>query len=248
MSKTNLILSILVFVVSSCGQRSNQQANTAGDEVVFLVEADSLNSAEIDLTTTFDFKVLELDFGFKVTAKLMEDFGHLKTYSNVRLERNNTIIYFDDSLNEYEFCNHLFPIVLQTGDDSFELLFEMNGRPFRNYLKRLFISNNEVVGQDRLPVFEGKPIDINNDGIKVFAGFWDDFEIWGENNNLTSYIPILYFSVTETGLKLDSALTKKRNEMIYGRFYGFSNSVEYKIPASVIEKFEQELRLIRGER
>jgi hypothetical protein len=155
-------------------------------------------------------------------------------------------VYLDSSLTEYEFDNKLFPIILQTGDNSFELLFEVNYRPSKNYLKRLFVSNDKLVGQDKLPIFEANPIDINNDGIKEYAGSFNYFEIWGENNNLTSYNPILYYSVTPAGLKLDSLLTKERNELIYGQFHGFSFSekIEPPITISAIEKFEQELKLI----
>ena len=247
MNKTIFILSTLVFIASSCGQKSNKQANTKNNEIICQTIIDEQETTEINETIIYNFKTFEFEFGFKVTVRETEVFEVLKTYENFKLERNNNVVYFDNSWNEYEFDNTLFPIMLQTGDNSFELLFEMNNRPSQNYLKRLFVNDDIVVGQDKLPIFEAKPIDINNDGIKEYAGSFGFFEIWGENYNLTTYNPILYYSVTETGLKLDSLLTKQRNEIIYGQFYGFSYSEKFEIPKSVIEKFEQELKIIRNE-
>ena len=251
MNKIIFFLSILTFIVSGCGQRTNKQANTKNDEDVNQIP----KPTEISETTTSDFKTLEFDFGFKVTVGEEEDFETFKTYTYFKLERNNKIVYLDSLIKkngrifctEYEFGDKLFPIILQTENNSFELLFEVNDRPNKNYLKRLFISNDKLVGQDKLPTFEAQPIDINNDGIKEYAGFWDYSQNWGENYSLTAYNPILYYSVTETGLKLDSLLTKQRNEIIYGQFYGFSFSEEIEMQKSVVdEKFEQELKIIRN--
>ena len=44
--------------------------------------------------------------------------------------------------------------------------------------------------------------------------------------------------------KLDSLLTKQRNDIIYGQFYGFSFSEKIEMPISVNDKFEQELVII----
>ena len=243
MKKTFIILSIFAFIASSCGQKSNKQTNTGNYEENTI---DDLKPSEISQVS--EFKTFALDFGFKVTVGEEEDFKSFKTYTYFKLERNNSIVYFDNSRKEYEFGNKLFPMILKTGNNSFELLFEINARPSKNYLKRLFVSNDKLVEQDELPTFETKPIDINNDGIKEYAGFWDDSETWGENYSLTAYNPILYYSVTKTGLKLDSALTKQRNEIIYGQFYGFSFNETIEMPISVIDKFEEELKIIRSGR
>jgi len=99
-----------------------------------------------------DFETLELNFGFTVTLGEREDYGNdFTTYSYFKLERNNTVIYIDSS-TEYQFDTDIFPIVLQTGDNSFELLFEVNDRPNKNYLKRLFVSNDKLIKQDNIPI------------------------------------------------------------------------------------------------
>ena len=244
MKEVVIVLSVLALIISSYGQKTKKQPNVANNEEVSQTEP----LTEISQTTASEFKILQLEFGFKVTAVLIEEFfPTFKLYEHFKLERNGNII-FSDSLLEFEFCDKLFPIVLQTGNNCFELLFEVNNRPFKNYLKRFFITNNKLVGQDKLPTFEAKPLDINNDGIKEYAGFWYSSEVWGENDDITAYNPILYYSVTKNGLKLDSLLTKQRNEMIYGQFYEFSYNENEEQPISIFKKFEQELKLIRNER
>lgn len=237
MIKEIIILSSLLTVLVSCNQTTNKQTNNSLTTSL---------ATETEETISQDLKTIKLDFDFIVSVGQEEDFEKFKTYTYFQLTRNNTTIFIDSSLTEYEFGNNLFPIIIKTGNNSFELLFEINDRPNKNYLKRLFIKDNKLVRQDKLPTFESKPIDINQDGIKEYAGFWDYSQTWGENYSLTAYNPILYYSVTTTGLKLDSTLTRERNEMIYGNFYGFSFNENDEQPISVLEKFEQELKRING--
>src|SRR5690606_14227763 len=189
---------------------------------------------------------IDLENGFSVEFVEEEDFGSFIVYSIFELCKDGEVIYTDNSLTEYEFGNELYPIVLKTGQNAFELLFEINDRPNKNYLKRLFIKNTQIVSEDKLPTFTSKPVDIDNDGIKEYVGFWDYAQTWGENGNWTTYNPILYYSVTETGLQLDSLLTRERNKNIYGEFYGFQFSEHVEIPASVMEKFEEEVNRIKN--
>ena len=209
----------------------------------------SSNATENNIDSTAnDKKIIELNFGFKVILEeKSEVFDIYKTYNSFKLIRGEKVLYLDNSLEEYEFENKLFPILLKTGNNNFELLVEINNRPNKNYLKRMFIQGNEIIKEDKLPTFEAAPRDINNDGIEEYAGYWFYAEIWGKNDSLTSYNPILYYSITETGLQLDSALTKARNEIIYGTFFDFSYSEKYKQPISVTGKFDQEIKFIKGE-
>lgn len=226
-------------VLVSCNQTTNKETDKS---------LTTLLTTETEETINQDLKTIKLDFDFDfiVSVGQEEDFEKFKTYTYFQLTRNNTTIFIDSSLTEYEFGNNLFPIIIKTGDKSFELLFEINDRPSKNYLKRLFIKDNKLVRQDKLPTFEGEPIDINQDGIKEYAGFWDYSQVWGDDNNLTAYNPILYYSVTPKGLLLDSLLTRERNELIYGKFYGYAFSENEEQTISVTEKFEQELKRING--
>jgi hypothetical protein len=229
--------------------------------VIFLVVLTSFNSCNTDLkghaknsncisdksynTNITDKKTtIKLDFGFIATVGQEENFQTFKTYTYFDLTRDTKTIYVDSALTEYEFGNKLYPIVLQTGKNRYELLFEINDRPSKNYIKRITIDDDQVVKQDKLPTFLSKPTDINNDGVKDYAGFWDYSQVWGENNDLTAYNPILYYSITKTGLQLDSLLTKERNKKIYGKFYGFSFSEKYQQPISATKKFDEEIKLI----
>ena len=235
MKRELIILTIILTVLFSCKQTTTNDVSNNLTTSLTTETEEKINE---------DLKTLKLDYDFIISIGQEEDFEKFKTYSFFQLARNNSIIYIDSSLTEYEFGDKLFPIVIKSGDNSFELLFEINDRPSKNYLKRLFIKDNKLVGQDKLPTFETIPKDIDNNGTFEYAGYWDYQQIWGENDNLTSYNPILYYSVTSQGLMLDSLLTKERNENIYGKFYGFSFSENDEQSVSVTKKFEQELELI----
>jgi hypothetical protein len=235
MIKEILISSFLLIVLVSCDQTTNKKTNQS---FASTFTADSVVKVNKDL------KTIKLDFDFIVYVGQVEDFDNFQTYTFFQLTRNNTTIFADSSLTEYEFGNKLFPIIIKTGDNSFELLFEINDRPNKNYLKRLFIKDNKLEKQDKLPTFEGNPIDVNHDGIEEYVGFWDYSQVWGANNNITAYNPILFYSLTTKGLMIDSSLTRERNEVIYGKFLGFAFSEKHEQPTSVIEIFENELKRI----
>ncbi len=211
-----------------------------------LVLLANINPAYCQTDTSNRKTSFSLDYGFKVTVKDDEDFGSFKTFIYFELSRNGKLIFTDKSNIEYEFGNKLYPIVMQTGKDNYELLFEINDRPNKNYLIRIFVKENRVICTDKLPTFVSKPVDINGDGIKEYAGFRDYGQMWGENNSLTAYNPILYYSVTNSGLKLDSLLTKERNELIYGKFHGYDFNEKVEVPVSVIKRFDEEIKLLSG--
>lgn len=192
-----------------------------------------------------DKKIINLDFGFNLTIGQKEDFGNFATYTYFELTRDNNKIYVDSSLTEYEFGDNLYPLAIKTGTDSYELLFEINDRPNKNFLKRLFIKNDSVHKEDKLPTFIAKPKDFDNDGIKEFAGFWDYAQVWGENDSLTVYNPILFYKITKFGLQLDSTLTMKINKEIYGKFYGFSFSEETEQPINSMRLFNKTINELR---
>ena len=194
-----------------------------------------------------DKKTINLNHGFNVTVGQVEDFGNFITYTFFELTRNNEIIYSDSSLTEYEFGDKLYPIVVKTGENNFELLFEINDRPNKGYLKRLFIKNNILCKEDTLPTFIAEAKDLDNDGVKEYAGFWDYAQVWGANNNLTAYNPIIYYEIKNSGLEIDSVLTIERNKAIYGQFYGFSFSEEKEQSTSSLKLFSKELNKIKNE-
>lgn len=121
--------------------------------VTFILFFCSVNGKETNINTkTKVTKTILLDFGFKVALGQEEDFETFKTYSFFKLTKSGKVVYVD-TLLEYEFGDKLYPIVLQTGKNKFELLFEINDRPNKNYLKRIIIKNDKVIMTDSLPTF-----------------------------------------------------------------------------------------------
>ena len=188
-------------------------------------------------------KTLQLNFGFRVALGQEEDFKNFKTYSFFELSKSGKIVY-TDTLLEYEFGDKMYPIILQTGKNKFELLFEVNDRPNKNYLERLTIKDESILKIDSLPTFITNSGDLDNDGTKEYAGFWEYNEVWGESETKTDYNPILYYKITTTGLQLDSLLTKGKNTMIYGQFHGFKFNDDIEMPIRVSDMFKKELKRI----
>lgn len=236
MNTYNIMVFFILFVFISCKQAGKKAERIPADTL--LVKTKHQEEQHL--------KRIDLAHGFFVLIGREEDLGEFSTYSYFELKRNQTSILVDSSLTEYVFENKLFPVLIQTSADNFQLLFEINDRPNKNYLKRFFIKNNKFFAKDMLPLFESKAMDLNDDGIKEYIGYWGYSEIYGENDEFTNYDPILYYSVKENGLFLDSILTKQRNELIYGKFYGYSFDGEVKLPVKVIENFEQELKRIHS--
>ncbi|MDD4971275.1 MAG: hypothetical protein PHT07_17740 [Paludibacter sp.] len=168
------ILLVLVLSLNACKTRSKQVINAKVTELKkdSLLKIGTLKEKEI-------VKSFDLDFKFKVNAGQEEDFQTFKTYSYFELSKSGKIIYVDKSL-EYEFGNKLYPMVIQTGQNKFELLVEINDRPSINYIKIFIIKDDKVLKIDTLPAFISKPSDLNNDGTKEYAGLLDHGEIWGK--------------------------------------------------------------------
>jgi len=241
----NRLYFLLTFglILTSCDLKNKQVKNNTKLTESMIDSLKEIRSTQENKTT----KTLQLDFGFKVTLGKEEDFETFKTYSLFELSKSGKIIY-SDTLLEYELGDKKYPITLQVGQKMFELLFEVNDRPNKNFLKRLTIKNEEVIKIDSLPTFISKATDLDNDGIKEYVGFWDWGEEWGDKELKTDYNPLLFYKITAAGLQLDSLLTKEKNTEIYGQFYGFKINEEIEFPISVTKKFEKEMERIEKEK
>lgn len=189
--------------------------------------------------------VMNLTNGFVIAAGDCEDFESFKTYYSILITRYGSVVYEDKEFVEYEFGDKLYPILLETGKNKFELLLEVNDRPLRNYLERLTILNDKVIRMDTLPTFISKPNDYDKDGVKEFAGYWAHIEPWGVNEELISYNPINFYELSKDGLALDSSLTITVNQKIYGGFYGYRFNVNMEMPIGVLKKFDEEIEKIK---
>ena len=86
-----------------------------------------------------------------------EDYKTFITYSFFELMYSDRVI-FTDTIREYEFGDKLYPIVLNTGANKYELLFEVNDRPNKNYLLRFFVQNERIVRNDNATDFYNKSL------------------------------------------------------------------------------------------
>ena len=234
MKNRTFILGLIVVFFIACNSKEKAVDNEKNktDSITRVQNKATLNS-KIE-------KTIDLAYGFKANIGQSEDFKTFKTYSFFELKHFDKVIY-TDTLLEYEFGHKLYPIVLQTGENKYELLFEINDRPTKNYLKRIIVLNEKIIKMDKLPTFISKAHDLDGDGIKEYAGFWDYSQVWGEKNDITAYNPILYYKVVPAGLKLDSALTIKKNKEIYGEFYGFDFNERQEVSTVKSDIFENEV-------
>lgn len=190
-------------------------------------------------------KTIKLKNSVEIKVGRSENLDSLITYSLFILSYKGKQIYIDTSWTEYEFGDTLYPLIIPLTINSFELLVEVNDRPNKNYIKLFKIMNNKVQKIIKMPAFINKAAILSNKNIPEFAGYWDDSEIWGVNNSLTDYNPILYYYISLNGLQLDSAFTIEKNKSIYGSFKGFHFSEKPPVPVSVEDKFDKEVDRIK---
>lgn len=236
------IYSIILIGLISCKQET-KQVNTNQRQKAS-TQTQTINAE--GKKTSFE-KSIKLKYGFDVNLDKSEDLGSCKVYSYFQLSKLGTTIYTDTNPNcEYEFTDHKYPIIIQTSRNKYELLFEVNNRPNKNVLKCITVCNNKVCSLDTLPTFISEASDLDNDGIKEYAGYWDEFEEWGDSSNTSvAYNPILYYKITKKGIKLDVALTIKMNKKIYGAFLGFKYNEGIPVQEKLIlSKFDKECKRI----
>lgn len=211
-----------------------------------LQEPEPSENVVIDSQVEEPFESIELDYGFKIVLGQKEDFQSFVTFSRMELSRNGNLIFIDSSLTEYQAPNGMYSIFSILDTNTFEILLEVNDKPSRNYLKRLIISKGKVLREDKLPSFIGKSIEVFGNGLEYYFGYWDYAQVWGENNELTAYNPLLVFKSSESGLTLDSALTIQQNEKIYGQFSGYRFSESIEVPVESLEKFNRHIDSLKN--
>lgn len=186
---------------------------------------------------------VSLSNGFSLALSKGEVLGNLTVYSHIKLMRNGKIIYQDDS-RTYELSTKMYPMVMPTGNNRYDIILEVNDNPNKSYLHRLFVVNDKVVKDDVLPTFVMKPCFLKGNSSLVFAGFWGYNEVW--NDTLTAYNPILYYEVTKAGLLLDSTFTEQMNKKIYGAFYGFEYNHDKPQHIRCLERHSAEISRIKS--
>jgi hypothetical protein len=207
-----------------------------------IVNTIEVASSNVKIDTT-----LILKNGFSIEAGQKENYGDFNTYTYLKLSLNNIeIITLKDSL-EYEFGYgfSVYPTLTELRDrKEYEIAIEVNDRPNKNYLIIMTVRNNLVAETRHVPSFITTPINLDVDEKLEAAGFWDYAQIWGTDNQLTAYNPIIFYELTENGLQLDSSLTVERNTVIYGKFEGYHFSESIEMPIDVLKKMDSEINLI----
>ena len=242
---TRLTLSIVVgalFVLVGC-TKPNSQSTTIkppASEPLFVSKIDpDIHPAQPE--------TVDIGEGFLVRAAHSEDYGRFKVYWDIVLLHDGAEVYSDTS-NEYEFCSTQFPRVRRLTSNGFEILLTVNDRPNKNKLLLLRVKEDQVFRSVELPDFLSGAKDLAGDGKLRLAGLWDYSEVWesDDGNPVTDYNPILYYVQSDTGLYLDSAYTRSKNQTIFGTFLGFQFSEQHPVLRSLCDSaFARELKRIQ---
>jgi len=235
--KKILIFSTLLFVSFSCHEKKSNSISKLQPVISDNIKKVSEKQIKIDTTIT-------LDFNFKIEAGKVQDFETFKTYSWLKLTQNkNTIKTFSDSL-EFE-LNDQLQILKLSGPNNFQIIFEINDRPNKNYLLIITIYNEQIVIEQKVPKFIAPPKNLDKDSNLEVAGYWNYTQTFGVKNSKTFYNPIIFYEFTDKGILIDSALTKKINTKIYGDFKGYEITDTIVIPASVLKIRSKEINKIK---
>ena len=143
-------------------------------------------------------------------------------------------VHKTDSLNEYKFQDYYFPVLIKNGDRT-EIIIERDDRPLKNYLEVFRFQKNVLDSMYKIPYFEMKPKDIDNDGIKEFYATLEMVELLEENGNI-GYNPILAYEISDSKLTFDLTATKIANQKAYGQFYGLEIDNSLKFNGNKVEK------------
>jgi hypothetical protein len=190
-------------------------------------------------------KLLTLDHGFY--AEFSDKIGSDATeqYKYMRLSRNTGMVMVD-SVHNYVIEEKMYPMVIPKKEDRFEILMEIKNDPEQNHLQWIFVDGDQLMNTGILPLFISGKFDINRDGRSELAGFTHFTEtLTRDGTQFTVYNPLLFYGITDNGLKLDSGLTREVNTRIYGEFRGFLYDKNAEFPVDATKRFDEEVRRIK---
>lgn len=154
----------------------------------------------------------------------------------LQILRNQKLIFEADTITKYEFNEYVYPTYILNEDYEY-LLIEENDTAILNKMNVLRLKDNQVDSVFRIPHFESKGIDIDNDGI---TEYWSIMEMVNRNGSGTiGYNPILVYEIEKDLFKFDISTTILLNEEVYGQYHGLEiidtlffngNKVEEKWP------------------
>jgi len=155
----------------------------------------------------------------------------IKLGSNIEIWKEDTRLYKDTTQTEYRFlCDSAFTKVRQLKDGRFEILLEVFDAPDLDKLFAIYLKGNKYAGKEIFPYFEKPPSNMDDDGNLECSGVMDIIDAYENSDDSCYYNPTLYYEITDLGIKLDSALTIKKNKEYWGDFYGFDRTYEIVLP------------------
>jgi hypothetical protein len=237
-------LSIVFLLAFSLGACHSDSVSKKGD--ISIVKADTVVTVKKDTSkiniiadTVQDVK---LEYGFE--ARFID--GETRRTDMLHLYRNGKLIFTtknDSTVYAYSKGEHLYPIINKFNDNTFELIVRVDDRPLKDKATIFRIENDKLISKKPLPTFITNAFDLDGDGILEYAGALDASEEFGIKGVLCrSYDPILYYKLSQDGLVMDTSMTKERNTIIYGKFYGFSFDGKTGVPiaSGVNERYDKE--------
>ena len=175
------------------------------------------NSSKIFKTTYFD----KIEIIGKYEDNLPDYVVDLKC------KMDGQLIYTAGPNEEFEFQNRIWEAAKEIGENSFQLLLELNDRPDKNKIILLTVKDKKLVDKKIIPTFD--TCIYRPDKTKEFSGQLEYPEAM-DNIHQTQYIPTLFYVDKPTGIVLDSAKTMVFNKSKWGKFYGFKPNFKLILP------------------
>jgi len=167
-------------------------------------------------------KEFRLGGEFKIVIPVAEDkFDSLQTYSGIEIWKEKEVVYADTSATEYFFDSKTYHRVFKLKNGHELVLISVFDAPDLNKTAGFYFENSRFIKMEVYPDFLSSDCDTDTDGKPEFAGLLNNSESPCSSCDSCFYNPTLYYELTDSGLNLDSSLTRERNTKIWGSFYGF---------------------------
>ncbi|MBC7381862.1 MAG: hypothetical protein H7296_02580 [Bacteroidia bacterium] len=127
-------------------------------------------------------------------------------------------------------CDSSFTKIKKLKDGSYELVLEMFDGPDYDKLVAIRIKNGKLLGKQILPYFNSPPENMDNDSYLEYSGVLHSVETPCGNCDSCYYNPTLYYEITDSGIRLDSLTTVRKNKENWGNFYGYYRSENIALP------------------
>lgn len=198
--------------------------------------------SQVFKTENIRLETAELGHGFEITGAVDTTENPI-VYEQLLLRHNGKKLFFD-STTYFFFTDPSFPLLVKTGDNSFDLLLETDGRPQSNTLTLFKIRNDSIVQRLNFPMFvSDTAANLDEDNTLEYAGAIGFPEYGG---TYMPYSPIIYYELLPEGLTIDTSLTESRNALIYGNFWGYEYREDIHQPITRLKLYDSEIKRIKA--